>query len=123
VQPYAVTEFEDQGEDVLRNGFRAVGGHVADGNPADASGGHRELQLVDDYRRNSDLAPQVARQSHGILSLLHLIESEQPCEDVGLVAVEAKGDVALSVVPEPSTYALVLGGIATLLLIRRRIQA
>jgi hypothetical protein len=27
------------------------------------------------------------------------------------------------VVPEPSTYALVLGGIATLLLIRRRVQA
>jgi hypothetical protein len=35
----------------------------------------------------------------------------------------AVDDVALSVVPEPSTYALVLGGIATLLLIRRRIQA
>jgi hypothetical protein len=30
---------------------------------------------------------------------------------------------SLTVVPEPSTYALVLGGIATLLLIRRRIQA
>jgi hypothetical protein len=26
-------------------------------------------------------------------------------------------------VPEPSTYALVLGGIATLLLIRRRVQS
>jgi hypothetical protein len=26
-------------------------------------------------------------------------------------------------IPEPSTYALVLGGIATLLLIRRRVQA
>jgi hypothetical protein len=26
-------------------------------------------------------------------------------------------------VPEPSTYALVVGGIATLLLIRRRVQA
>jgi hypothetical protein len=26
------------------------------------------------------------------------------------------------VVPEPSTYALILGGIATLLLIRRRVQ-
>ncbi len=26
-------------------------------------------------------------------------------------------------VPEPSTYAMVLGGIATLLLIRRRVQA
>jgi hypothetical protein len=32
-------------------------------------------------------------------------------------------DFSLTVVPEPSTYALVLGGIATLLLIRRRIQA
>jgi hypothetical protein len=32
-------------------------------------------------------------------------------------------NVVLSAVPEPSTYALVLGGIATLLLIRRRIQA
>jgi hypothetical protein len=32
-------------------------------------------------------------------------------------------NVNLSAVPEPSTYALVLGGIATLLLIRRRIQA
>jgi hypothetical protein len=29
----------------------------------------------------------------------------------------------VTVVPEPSTYALVLGGIATLLLIRRRVQA
>jgi hypothetical protein len=29
----------------------------------------------------------------------------------------------LSAVPEPSTYALILGGIATLLLIRRRVQA
>jgi hypothetical protein len=31
--------------------------------------------------------------------------------------------LGLSVVPEPSTYAPVVGGIATLLLIRRRIQA
>jgi hypothetical protein len=31
--------------------------------------------------------------------------------------------VTADAVPEPSTYALVLGGIATLLLIRRRIQA
>jgi hypothetical protein len=30
---------------------------------------------------------------------------------------------AVSAVPEPSTYALVVGGIATLLLIRRRVQA
>jgi hypothetical protein len=35
----------------------------------------------------------------------------------------AVDNVVLSAVPEPSTYALVLGGIATLLLIRRRIQA
>jgi hypothetical protein len=32
-------------------------------------------------------------------------------------------DANISIVPEPSTYALVLGGIATLLLIRRRVQA
>ena len=32
-------------------------------------------------------------------------------------------NVAVSAVPEPSTYALVVGGIATLLLIRRRVQA
>ncbi len=32
-------------------------------------------------------------------------------------------NVAINAVPEPSTYALVLGGIATLLLIRRRVQA
>jgi hypothetical protein len=32
-------------------------------------------------------------------------------------------NVSISQVPEPSTYALVLGGIATLLLIRRRVQA
>jgi hypothetical protein len=32
------------------------------GKRATWSGGHRELQLVDEYRRNSDLAPQVARQ-------------------------------------------------------------
>ena len=32
-------------------------------------------------------------------------------------------NVAINAVPEPSTYALVLGGIATLLLSRRRIQA
>jgi hypothetical protein len=32
-------------------------------------------------------------------------------------------NLELSVVPEPSTYAMVLGGIATLLLIRRRVQA
>ena len=31
-------------------------------------------------------------------------------------------NLELSVVPEPSTYAMVLGGIATLLLIRRRVQ-
>jgi hypothetical protein len=30
--------------------------------PATWSGGHCEPQLVDEYRRNSDLAPQVARQ-------------------------------------------------------------
>jgi hypothetical protein len=30
---------------------------------------------------------------------------------------------AVTAVPEPSTYALVVGGIATLLLIRRRVQA
>ena len=35
----------------------------------------------------------------------------------------AVDNVVLSVVPEPSTYALVLGGIATLLLIRRRVQS
>jgi hypothetical protein len=29
----------------------------------------------------------------------------------------------VNAVPEPSTYALILGGIATLLLIRRRLQA
>ena len=73
-------------------GLRAEG--ALHGERATWSGGHRELQLVDDYRRNSDLAPQVARQSHAILSLLRRIESEQPCEDVGLVAVEAKRDVA-----------------------------
>jgi hypothetical protein len=33
------------------------------------------------------------------------------------------GSDSIYVVPEPSTYALVLGGIATLLLIRRRVQA
>jgi hypothetical protein len=32
-------------------------------------------------------------------------------------------NVAINAVPEPSTYALVVGGIATLLLIRRRVQA
>ena len=32
-------------------------------------------------------------------------------------------NVAINAVPEPSTYALVLGGIATLLLIRRRVQS
>jgi hypothetical protein len=32
-------------------------------------------------------------------------------------------NASLQAVPEPSTYALVLGGIATLLLIRRRVQA
>jgi len=32
-------------------------------------------------------------------------------------------NVAITAVPEPSTYALVLGGIATLILIRRRLQA
>jgi hypothetical protein len=32
-------------------------------------------------------------------------------------------NLEISVVPEPSTYAMVLGGIATLLLIRRRVQA
>ena len=32
-------------------------------------------------------------------------------------------DANITIVPEPSTYALVLGGIATLLLIRRRVQA
>jgi hypothetical protein len=42
----------------------------------------------------------------------------------GLSGGTAVDNVVLSVVvPEPSTYALVLGGIATLLLIRRRIQA
>jgi len=41
----------------------------------------------------------------------------------GYSGVTAVDNVVLSVVPEPSTYALVLGGIATLLLIRRRIQA
>ena len=35
----------------------------------------------------------------------------------------AEIDANFSMVPEPSTYALVLGGIATLLLIRRRVQA
>ena len=41
----------------------------------------------------------------------------------GSTAGTAVDNVVLSAVPEPSTYALVLGGIATLLLIRRRIQA
>jgi hypothetical protein len=41
----------------------------------------------------------------------------------GLSGGTAVDNVILSAVPEPSTYALVLGGIATLLLIRRRIQA
>jgi hypothetical protein len=31
--------------------------------------------------------------------------------------------INVTTVPEPSTYALVLGGIATLLLIRRRVQS
>jgi hypothetical protein len=45
---------------------------------------------------------------------------------VGFASNDAFGTIdnfSLTVVPEPSTYALVLGGIATLLLIRRRIQA
>jgi hypothetical protein len=41
----------------------------------------------------------------------------------GLSGATGVANVNLSAVPEPSTYALVLGGIATLLLIRRRIQA
>jgi hypothetical protein len=32
-------------------------------------------------------------------------------------------NVAVTAVPEPSTYALLFGGILTLLLIRRRVQA
>jgi hypothetical protein len=32
-------------------------------------------------------------------------------------------EIDVNAVPEPSTYALILGGIATLLLIRRRLQA
>jgi hypothetical protein len=48
-------------------------------------------------------------------------------EYVGFGSGDATGgtisNFSLTVVPEPSTYALVLGGIATLLLIRRRIQA
>jgi hypothetical protein len=45
---------------------------------------------------------------------------------VGIGSGGAGGTISnfsLTVVPEPSTYALVLGGIATLLLIRRRVQA
>jgi hypothetical protein len=41
----------------------------------------------------------------------------------GLSGATGVANVNLSAVPEPSTYALVLGGIATLLLIHRRIQA
>jgi hypothetical protein len=41
----------------------------------------------------------------------------------GLSGCSAVANVNLTAVPEPSVYALVLGGIATLLLIRRRIQA
>jgi hypothetical protein len=41
----------------------------------------------------------------------------------GLTGCSAVANVNLTAVPEPSTYALVVGGIATLLLIRRRIQA
>jgi len=51
----------------------------------------------------------------------------QVIEYVGFASGPAIGgtidNFSLTVVPEPSTYALVLGGIATLLLIRRRIQA
>lgn len=45
---------------------------------------------------------------------------------VGFVSDGSGGQVnafQLTAVPEPSTYALVVGGIATLLLIRRRVQA
>jgi hypothetical protein len=41
----------------------------------------------------------------------------------GLSGGTAVDNVVLSAVPEPSTYALLLGGIATLFLIRRRVQA
>jgi hypothetical protein len=47
-------------------------------------------------------------------------------EYVGFGADATGGTISnfsLTAVPEPSTYALVLGSIATLLLIRRRIQA
>jgi len=42
-----------------------------------------------------------------------------PAQEQAALAVNG----ALTSVPEPSTYALVMGGIATLLLIRRRVQA
>lgn len=35
----------------------------------------------------------------------------------------ASADIPFTAVPEPSTYALVLGGIATLLLVHRCVQA
>jgi len=41
----------------------------------------------------------------------------------GVATAGTFSNLELSVVPEPSTYAMVLGGIATLLLIRRRVQA
>jgi hypothetical protein len=41
----------------------------------------------------------------------------------GYSSILTEIDANISIVPEPSTYALVLGGIATLLLIRRRVQA
>ena len=39
VRPDAVAEFEDEGEDVLRDGCRAIGWHIADSDPAGAGGG------------------------------------------------------------------------------------
>ena len=38
ILPHAVGDFEEQGEGVLRHGERAVGGHIADGDPTFAGG-------------------------------------------------------------------------------------
>ena len=51
--------------------------------------------------------------------LLEFRSTQQNGNDTYLVI----DNVAINAVPEPSTYALVVGGIATLLLSRRRIQA
>jgi hypothetical protein len=56
-------------------------------------------------------------------AVLSIYYSNPTYGTTGTHAYVGVSNVSLEAVPEPSTYALVVGGIATLLLIRRRIQA